>query len=107
MTSSAAAILIYWWCVPTILYLLSRWRQNKSDISYLEMLCIYGYSLSIYIPISILWLVQISSIQWILVIISFTLSGGVLVLTFSPIFSNDKINVIKTIINFFNFDFSF
>ena len=67
------------------------------------MLCVYGYSLSIYIPVSILWAIQIHFLQWILVVVALALSGGVLVLTFFPIFSNDKINVTFLIRLFLDF----
>jgi hypothetical protein len=40
-----------------------------------------------------LLVIQINYLQWILVAIAFVLSGGVLVLTFFPVFSNDKIKV--------------
>jgi hypothetical protein len=93
VTSSSAVILLYWWLLPTILYLLVRWRQSNADFTYLEMLCIYGYSLSIYIPVSIIWIIKVPMLQWIVVLIALALSGGVLVFTFWPAFSHDKINV--------------
>ena len=48
------------------------WQQQKTPtvvqrvllcsgaaLSFLELVCLYGYSLSIYIPVSILWLIQV------------------------------------------------
>jgi hypothetical protein len=67
-----------------------RWRQIKGDFEFIEMLCVYGYSLSIYIPVSILWLIHISLIQWIFVLVAVILSGTVLILTFWPVFSQDE-----------------
>ena len=93
MTSSAVVIILYWWCVPTLLFLLAQYRENKTEISFVEILCVYGYSLSILIPVSMLLVIQINILQWIFVALAFVLSGGVLVLTFFPVFSNDKINV--------------
>lgn len=93
VTTSAFTILFYWWTMPTCVYLLARWRQNKAGYSYLEMLCVYGYSLSIYIPISILWLVNISFLQWFFVMIAMVLSGTVLVLTFYPAFKEEKLSI--------------
>ena len=53
-------------------FLRTFWQQQKSSIiiqlvllcsgaalSFLELVCLYGYSLSIYIPVSILWLIQV------------------------------------------------
>ena len=82
--------MIYWWLMPTILYVLLRWRKTASEFTFIEILCIYGYSLSIYIPISILWLINISFLQWILIIIAISLSGSVLVFTFWPPFNTDS-----------------
>ncbi len=90
VTSSAAAILAYWWIMPSLLYIIMRWRQIKGDFEFIEMLCVYGYSLSIYIPVSILWLIHISLIQWIFVLVAVILSGTVLILTFWPVFSQDE-----------------
>ena len=47
--------------------------------------CVYGYSLVIYIPISILWLicVKFGWVQWILVLVAASLSGVVLFTTVS------------------------
>jgi len=38
----------------------------------------------------ILWVIQVSWLQWLLVMIGMTLSGAVLVLTVAPAFANDK-----------------
>jgi len=38
----------------------------------------------------ILWVIQISWLQWLLVMIGMTLSGAVLVMTIAPAFINDK-----------------
>lgn len=50
----------------------------------LTLMCIYGYSLGIYVPVSILWVIQISVLQWLLVLSAALLSGSVLVLVLTP-----------------------
>lgn len=93
VTSSAAVIITYWWLVPTGLYALQRWRQNQemeTTFSYIELLSIYGYSLFVYIPCSILWMINIGFVQWILVIVAVGLSGTVLFFTFWPSFRQDS-----------------
>ena len=60
-------------------FLKTFWQQQKSPIvvqlvllcsgaalSFLELVCLYGYSLSIYIPVSILWLIQVVIIYKVL-----------------------------------------
>ena len=49
--------------MPTLLYSLLWWRNNQASFTYTELLCIYGYSLAIYVPISVrgsffLWLLR-------------------------------------------------
>jgi len=39
--------------MPTLVYGLLWWRGNQAGYAYTELLCIYGYSLAIYVPISV------------------------------------------------------
>lgn len=82
VTFSATAIFCYWWLIPTAIYLTLWWRKSQAGYTFLEIICLYGYSLAIYIPISILWVVPYEWFKWTLVIVGALLSGGVLVLTF-------------------------
>ncbi len=75
--------------------MILRWRNQTNEFSFIEILSIYGYSLFIYIPMSILWLINISFIQWILVISAIVLSGSVLFFTFWPIFNQDLNKKVK------------
>jgi protein YIPF1/2 len=53
VTYATTAIFAYWWLVPTALYGLLWWRGNQAGFTFTELLCVYGYSLTIYIPISV------------------------------------------------------
>ncbi|KAL5016089.1 hypothetical protein ScPMuIL_005678 [Solemya velum] len=90
VTFSATAIFAYWWLIPTGLVALLWWRKSDAGYSFLEILCVYGYSLAIYIPISILWVIQVNWLQWSLVIVGALLSGSVLLLTFWPAIRDDN-----------------
>ena len=79
--------------MPAALYAALWWisgskPDDQSSIanssSFLELLCVYGYSLAIYIPVSVLWTIQISWWQWGLVLAGAGLSGAVLVLAIWP-----------------------
>uniref|UniRef100_K1QJM2 Protein YIPF n=1 Tax=Magallana gigas TaxID=29159 RepID=K1QJM2_MAGGI len=89
VTFAATAIFSYWWLLPAMLFGFLWWRGSKANYTFLEILCIYGYSLSIYIPISILWVVQFEWLQWILVMVGAVMSGGVLVITLWPAVKDD------------------
>lgn len=69
---AATAIIIYACLVPLALWAAFKWslKPVNADLetdttSYtpglLALLCIYGYSLAIYIPVSILWVIQVFS----------------------------------------------
>jgi hypothetical protein len=90
VTFATTAIFSYWWLIPTLLYCLLWWRGNQAGFTYTELICIYGYSLAIYIPISLLWVINVTWLQWLLVMLGMALSGTVLMLTVSPAFKHDK-----------------
>lgn len=103
LTSSAFIIIMYWWIMSTFIYIGMRWRGLVADFQFVEILSVYGYSLFVFIPVSILWLIHISFIQWTLVIMAIGLSGSVLHFTFWPIFaqdSNQKVSFVILIIVF-------
>ncbi|XP_018579071.1 protein YIPF1 [Anoplophora glabripennis] len=90
---AATTICLYVTLVPFILWGLLKWSSQINDIEgleenvtpgALELICIYGYSLFIYIPVSVLWSIQINLLQWLLVLIAAFISGSVLLLTLMP-----------------------
>lgn len=90
---AATAICLYVTLVPFCLWGLLKWSSDITDLdgledgktlSALELICVYGYSLFIYIPVSILWSIQIAWLQWLLVLIAALLSGSVLLTTLMP-----------------------
>ncbi|CAF2354625.1 unnamed protein product [Rotaria sp. Silwood2] len=88
ITLSAIFIYLYWWLMPTFIYCFFRYYLKRNDYTFLELLCIYGYSLTIFIPVSILWIIQITWLQWLLTIIGSLISGSVLIVTFWPTVNN-------------------
>lgn len=90
VTFSAFTILIYSLAIPAVLYVLMRSRQSRAELEFIEILCIYGYSLAIYIPVSLLWLINVSFLQWLFVMIAIVSSGSVLFVTFWPVFAQDE-----------------
>jgi len=45
---------------------------------------LYGYSLAVYIPVSVLWTIPLSILQWLLVLTAAFLSGSVLINVLTP-----------------------
>lgn len=101
VSTSAAAIITYWWLAPTILYFLMRWRFQTAEaveFSFLELLSVYGYSLTVFIPTSFFWMIDVSIVQWALVLVAVALSGSVLFSTFWPSLSKDSSKQIALVI---------
>ncbi|CAF0892062.1 unnamed protein product [Brachionus calyciflorus] len=90
VTSSAFTIVLYSLVLPAILYVILRSRQARAELEFIEILCIYGYSLAIYVPVSLLWLINVPFLQWTFVLIAIILSSSVLFVTFWPIFGQDQ-----------------
>ncbi|PAA77334.1 hypothetical protein BOX15_Mlig008044g3 [Macrostomum lignano] len=90
VTFAATAIYLYWWLVPLLLWAVTWWRQVPEKYAYLELLCLYGYSLSIYIPVSVLCVIQLAAVQWALILLAMALSGTVLALSLWPSVSSGE-----------------
>ncbi|XP_067000739.2 protein YIPF1 [Anabrus simplex] len=91
VTYAATAIYTYAWLVPMLLWGFLRWRGGQDTrMTFLEILCVYGYSLAIYIPVSVLWVIQIEWLRWLLVGAGAALSGSVLLMTFWPAIPSEQ-----------------
>jgi len=97
LVSYASSCIIMYICVmPIALWAVLRWSVDLTeevnlDIesspyvpSLLSIVCLYGYSLAVYVPVSILWTIQISLLQWLLVLTAAFLSGSVLINILMP-----------------------
>uniref|UniRef100_W5MG09 Protein YIPF n=1 Tax=Lepisosteus oculatus TaxID=7918 RepID=W5MG09_LEPOC len=100
---SAQAVFCYAWLVPLCVWGFLQWRRGSEHqvvgYSFLETVCVYGYSLSIYIPTSVLWIIPVQWLQWLLILVAVAISGSVLVLTFWPVVRDDtKVTAVATVI---------
>ncbi|XP_029945628.1 protein YIPF2 [Salarias fasciatus] len=93
VTVAAAAIFLYAWLVPGALWGFLLWRlggdRPVGGYSFLETVCVYGYSLFIYIPTSVLWIIPLEWLRWTLIVVAMVISGSVLVLAFWPVLRED------------------
>ncbi|KAG5324237.1 YIPF1 protein, partial [Pseudoatta argentina] len=101
VTYAATIIFLYVLLAPLFLRGALKWL-NKYHTSgeeliqsypvpgLLDLLCLYGYSLSIFVPVAFLWIIQIGWLQWSLVIPVTVLSGGVLLRSLLPAFERGK-----------------
>nr|SVE80941.1 EOG090X0CJ3 [Daphnia magna]SVE81555.1 EOG090X0CJ3 [Daphnia magna] len=99
---SASTIFSYALLLPLVLWLLLWWRRKEGDqtpLGFIEIVSLYGYSLAIYIPISVLLTIPFPILQWTLVILGAALSGSVLVLSLWPPLSATKRGVAVIILS--------
>ncbi|XP_072547059.1 protein YIPF1 [Salminus brasiliensis] len=101
VTIAATAIYSYAWLVPLALWGFLMWRNSKVSgmvsYSFLEIVCVYGYSLSIYIPAVVLWIIPSEGLRWFSIVLALCLSGSVLVLTFWPAIRDDHPRVVLAV----------
>mmetsp|Transcript_4651 Transcript_4651/g.7495 ORF Transcript_4651/g.7495 Transcript_4651/m.7495 type:complete len:355 (+) Transcript_4651:78-1142(+) len=62
MTAGATIIYAYTFLIPLILFLAMRYAGSRLGL--IDLICLYGYSLFIYIPASILCVPPSSIVQW-------------------------------------------
>lgn len=103
VTVAATAIFSYAWLVPLALWGVLLWRSNKVmnlvSYSFMEIVCVYGYSLAIYVPAVVIWVLPFEWLRWVSIVIALCLSGSVLVLTFWPAVRDDHPKVILAILS--------
>ncbi|KAM9997843.1 hypothetical protein ACTFIY_007502 [Dictyostelium cf. discoideum] len=81
---SAITIYGYSFVIPLILWGIFKWMNL--GLRLLDMLCIYGYTLFIFVPASILCVIPLQLVQWIIVAVASIISGLFLVTNiFTPL----------------------
>lgn len=87
VTSAASAIFGYVFVFPFFLSVLMYYSKIMIGFSTVELLTAYGYSLSVFIPISFLWMIPANWLRWLLVVVGSLVSGSVVA---SPIWRGLK-----------------
>ncbi|XP_075253786.1 protein YIPF1-like isoform X1 [Convolutriloba macropyga] len=83
--STAGLIMsLYLVCVPTLYWLFLRWRKSLNMFTLLEIVSLYGYSLTIFLPASLLWLIPVVAVQWSVSIVALLISSAALCLALWP-----------------------
>lgn len=106
VSASATVIIMYTSLMPFALWALLKWsvRPDEMDLeeqvpytpNLLSLVCVYGYSMAIYIPVSILWTIQIPLFQWLLVATGTFLSGFALLWILMPAIKTSKFSLFIT-----------
>ncbi|XP_057564879.1 protein YIPF2 isoform X5 [Hippopotamus amphibius kiboko] len=93
VTVAGIAIYCYAWLVPLALWGVLRWRKGVRErmgpYTFLETVCVYGYSLFVFIPTVVLWLIPVPWLQWLFGTLALALSAAGLVFTLWPVVRED------------------
>ncbi|KAM5233203.1 protein YIPF2 isoform 1-T2 [Hipposideros larvatus] len=93
VTVAGITIYGYAWLVPLALWGFLRWRKGLQErmgpYTYLETVCVYGYSLFVFIPTVVLWLIPVPWLQWLFGALALALSASGLVFTLWPVVRED------------------
>ncbi|XP_051011989.1 protein YIPF2 [Acomys russatus] len=93
VTVAGITIYCYAWLVPLALWGFLRWRQGTRErmglYTFLETVCVYGYSLFVFIPTVVLWLIPVQWLQWLFGALALALSAAGLVFTLWPVVRED------------------
>eukprot|EP00069_Balaena_mysticetus_P021680 bmy_13729T0 len=94
VTVAGTAIYCYAWLVPLALWGFLQWRKGVRErmgpYTFLEMVCVYGYSLFVFIPTVVLWLIPVPWLQWLSGALALALSAAGLVFTLWPVVREDS-----------------
>uniref|UniRef100_G1SJK8 Protein YIPF n=1 Tax=Oryctolagus cuniculus TaxID=9986 RepID=G1SJK8_RABIT len=94
VTVAGITIYCYAWLVPLALWGFLRWRkavrERVGPYTFLETVCVYGYSLFVFIPTVVLWLIPVPWLQWMLGALALALSAAGLVFTLWPVVREDS-----------------
>nr|XP_011726600.1 protein YIPF2 isoform X3 [Macaca nemestrina] len=93
VTVAGISIYCYAWLVPLALWGFLRWRKGVRErmgpYTFLETVCVYGYSLFVFIPMVVLWLIPVPWLQWLFGALALGLSATGLVFTLWPVVRED------------------
>lgn len=80
--ASVACVTMYSYCfgMGAIVWGLMKWKSLP--VSYLDAICLYGYSMFIFLLVSILCMIPVSGLQWLFVLVGGLWSSAYLLINF-------------------------
>lgn len=66
LSTATSAVYVYGLLVPSLLWSVTKWL-SVGEWGIAEALGIYGYAMSIFIPLSLLCLIPVGILRWVLI----------------------------------------
>jgi len=82
LTVGTGIIYSFAFGVPTLVWLYFKWADISTSL--IELFCVYGYSLFVYIPVAILSIAPYKAVQWTFIGIGCLISTAFLVVNMFP-----------------------
>jgi len=90
VTAATSLVFFYVTVVPALIYFFQVYRKCDVQYRYFEILCMYGYSLSIFVPLTALWfLLPFYWLRWLTTISTVAASGCVISYALYELVRND------------------
>lgn len=91
LSFAAITVYSYVFILPFALYCLLRFVLDVKNVTLLELVCVYGYAITLLLPISIICIFPIELLRWLAISIAFVISG-IFMLDFliCRLFSNEE-----------------
>lgn len=96
MTFAFGTIYTYAFLIPLLVWGATKYFGCQPDL--LEMLALYGYALTIWIPVSVLSVIPIELARWILLGIGAGVSGVFLIRNMYPVLQRAEAQIAKIIL---------
>jgi len=87
-----AGLIIYSYAfiLPLLVKAFLWWRKIAPNFAVSNIICIYGYSLFIFIPASLLFIIPSDVFDWIVLSVATLLSGCVIIISMWPAFEQES-----------------
>lgn len=89
LNQATSLVIFHVFILPTILWLLFWFRGCTKYYTITETICAYGYSISVFVPLTALLVYQAIWFRYTLILIASALSGSALTFSFLPIIKTD------------------
>ncbi|KAG0220980.1 hypothetical protein BGX31_010327 [Mortierella sp. GBA43] len=96
LTFAFGTIYMYAFAVPALIWGATKYFGCQPDL--LEMLALYGYGLTIWVPVAFLNILPWNTLRWVLVLVGSGVSGVFLIRNLYPVLSRADSQTSKTIL---------